>query len=98
MCNNMTHLTVIFQSPDIVDQISAGLNRLYGFDESVSVQVLLIIIVSLIACVSVALGLDKGIKRLSNLNIVAAVLLLIFVLVAGPTLYLLRGTIEAIGV
>lgn len=78
-------------------QISAGLNRLYGFDESVSVQVLLIIIVSLIACVSVALGLDKGIKRLSNLNIVAAVLLLIFVLVAGPTLYLLRGTIEAIG-
>ncbi|MCG7439085.1 BCCT family transporter [Corynebacterium freneyi] len=78
-------------------QISAGLNRLYGFDESVSVQVLLIIIVSLIACVSVALGLDKGIKRLSNLNIVAAVLLLVFVLVAGPTLYLLRGTIEAIG-
>ncbi|MGV3113454.1 BCCT family transporter [Corynebacterium freneyi] len=78
-------------------QISAGLNRLYGFDESVSVQVLLIIIVSLIACVSVALGLDKGIKRLSNLNIVAAVLLLFFVLVAGPTLYLLRGAIEAIG-
>ncbi len=78
-------------------QISAGLNRLYGIDESVTVQVLLIVIVSLIACVSVALGLDKGIKRLSNLNIGAAVLLLVFVLFAGPTLYLLRGTIEAVG-
>lgn len=78
-------------------QISAGLNRLYGIDESVTVQVLLIVIVSLIACVSVALGLDKGIKRLSNLNIAAAVILMLFVLVAGPTLYLLRGTIEAIG-
>ena len=62
-----------------------------------TVQVLLIVIVSLIACVSVALGLDKGIKRLSNLNIGAAVLLLVFVLFAGPTLYLLRGTIEAVG-
>src|SRR5699024_5142401 len=70
---------------------------LYGIDESVTVQVLLIVIVSLIACVSVALGLDKGIKRLSNINIAAAVILMLFVLVAGPTLYLLRGTIEAIG-
>lgn len=78
-------------------QISAGLNRLYGIEESVAVQVLLIVIVSLVACVSVALGLDKGIKRLSNLNIAAAILLLVFVVVAGPTLYLLRGTIEAVG-
>ena len=78
-------------------QISAGLNRLYGLDESVVVQVLLIVIVSLVACVSVALGLAKGIKRLSNANIVAAIVLLIFVLLAGPTLYLLRGTIESVG-
>ena len=78
-------------------QISAGLNRLYGLDESVVVQLLLIVIVSLVACVSVALGLDKGIKRLSNANIVAAIVLLIFVLLAGPTLYLLRGTIESVG-
>lgn len=78
-------------------QISAGLNRLYGLDESVVVQVLLIVIVSLVACVSVALGLDKGIKRLSNANIIAAIVLLIFVLFAGPTLYLLRGTIESVG-
>lgn len=78
-------------------QISAGLNRLYGLDESVVVQVLLIVIVSLVACVSVALGLDKGIKRLSNANIIAAIVLLIFVLLAGPTLYLLRGTIESVG-
>src|SRR5699024_12512300 len=78
-------------------QISAGLNRLYGLDESVVVQVLLIVIVSLVACVSVALGLDKGIKRLSNANIIAAIVLLIFVLLAGPTLYLLRGTLESVG-
>ena len=78
-------------------QINSGASRVLGLPETSLIQLLLIAAIIVVASISVARGLDKGIKRLSNLNIAAAVLLLIFVLVAGPTLYLLRGTIEAIG-
>ncbi len=62
------------------------------------VQVLTIAIVTTVACISVALGLEKGIKRLSNFNIAMAIGLLIFILVTGPTLFLLKGTVESLGV
>lgn len=78
-------------------QINAGLDELFGIAMSPLVQVLVIVIVTAIASVSVTLGLDKGIKRLSNLNIGIAVALLLFILVAGPTLFLLKGTVESIG-
>ncbi len=61
-------------------------------------QILIIAAVTIAAFTSVSLGLDKGIKVLSNLNIGAAVLLLVFVLASGPTLYLLKGTIETFGI
>ncbi|MGW8593367.1 BCCT family transporter [Dietzia sp. NPDC055877] len=79
-------------------QINAGLNELFGIAVSPYVQILIIAIVTTIACISVALGLEKGIKRLSNLNIAMAVALLIFILVTGPTLFLLKGTVESLGV
>lgn len=79
-------------------QINAGLNELFGIAISPVVQVLVITIVTGVACVSVALGLEKGIKRLSNLNIALAVGLLLFILVTGPTLFLLKGTVESLGV
>ena len=78
-------------------QINGGLSSLFGIDESRFVQVLIIAGVSAVAVVSVALGLTRGIKRLSNFNIVVAVGLLLFVVVTGPTLLLLRGTIETAG-
>ncbi|MEE6296468.1 BCCT family transporter [Georgenia wangjunii] len=79
-------------------QINSGLATLFGVDETRLVQIMLIVGVSAVAITSVALGLDKGIKRLSNFNIVVAVGLLCFVLVTGPTLYLLKGTIESFGI
>ena len=79
-------------------QINAGLNELFGIAVSPYVQMLIIAIVTTIACISVALGLEKGIKRLSNLNIAMAVGLLIFILITGPTLFLLKGTVESLGV
>ena len=78
-------------------QINSGLASLFGMDESRITQILIIVAVSAVAIVSVALGLDRGIKRLSNLNIVMAVGLLFFVLVTGPTLFLMRGTIQSAG-
>ena len=79
-------------------QINAGLNELFGIAVSPLVQTLIIAFVTTIACISVALGLEKGIKRLSNANIAMAVALLIFILVTGPTLFLLKGSVESLGV
>ncbi|GMA42245.1 BCCT family transporter [Mobilicoccus caccae] len=79
-------------------QINSGLAAILGIEEGAMSQILIIAVVTVAAFISVSLGLDKGIKVLSNLNIGAAVLLLIFVLVFGPTLYLLKGTIESFGI
>lgn len=79
-------------------QINAGLNELFGIAMSSVVQVLIIVVVTTVACISVALGLERGIKRLSNLNIVMAIALLIFILATGPTLFLLKGTVESLGI
>jgi choline/glycine/proline betaine transport protein len=72
-------------------QINAGLHRLLGTPESTTVQVVLIALITAGATTSLVLGLDKGIRRLSELNVVLAALLLVFVAVAGPTLALLEA-------
>ncbi|GEO96314.1 BCCT family transporter [Kocuria turfanensis] len=78
-------------------QINSGLARLFGISESALSQILIIAAVSLVASVSVALGLDRGIKRLSNTNILIAIALLVFILVSGPTVMMLRGMVESAG-
>ena len=78
-------------------QINAGLARVLGIEQSSLSIIIIVTVVSLAALVSVWLGLEKGIKVLSNGNIMAAIGLMVFVLIAGPTLHLLRGTIEAVG-
>ncbi|MGO1181713.1 MAG: BCCT family transporter [Micrococcaceae bacterium] len=79
-------------------QINGGLNQLFGVPESAVWQLVIIGIVGGVAMISVALGLDKGIKVLSNVNIWMAIGLLAFVLVAGgSTLFVLKGTIESFG-
>lgn len=79
-------------------QINSGLNTLFGVEESRLTQLALIAVVTLIAVVSVATGLDVGIKWLSLVNIVLAVALLVFVFLAASPLYLAKGTIETTGV
>lgn len=79
-------------------QINSGLHELFGVPQEKWVQVILIGVVTAIAVTSVVLGLDKGVKRLSNLNIVLAVALLIFVFVASSSpLFLAKGTVETAG-
>ncbi|MEQ8515881.1 MAG: BCCT family transporter, partial [Chromatocurvus sp.] len=78
-------------------QINGGLNYLFGVEISAGVQVLLIICTMALATVSVVLGLDAGIKRLSELNIGLSMLLLLGVLLAGPTVVILQGTVENFG-
>lgn len=80
-----------------VTQINSGLNYLIGIEQSAQTQVILIIAVSAMASLSIFLGLDKGIKRLSELNLVLALALLLFVFFAGPSIYLLQTTIQNAG-
>ena len=81
-----------------VAQVSAGL-EFVGLveDSSAWLQVLLIAGITVVATASVVSGVDKGIKWLSNINLSLAGLLLIFVLVAGPTLFLLNDVVQSIG-
>ncbi|GAB3716441.1 BCCT family transporter [Nocardiopsis oceani] len=79
-------------------QINSGLNTLFGVEESAVTQVILIAVVTCIAVISVATGLDTGIKWLSQINIVMAVALLAFVFLAGSSVFLAKGIIETTGV
>jgi choline/glycine/proline betaine transport protein len=80
-----------------VTQINSGLNYLFGVEQSSTTQIFLVIIVSAMASMSVFFGLDKGIKRLSELNLILALGLLLFVFFASSSIYLLQTTIQNAG-
>ena len=72
-------------------QATGGLHSVFGVANSLAVQLLLIAIITAIAIISVVRGLDRGVKVLSNFNVVVALLLLLFVAGAGPTLASIAG-------
>ncbi|MDT8311534.1 MAG: BCCT family transporter, partial [Methylophaga sp.] len=78
-------------------QINAGLSYLFDLPESIYLQVGLIAFITVLATASVVAGLDAGIKRLSQLNLTLAIVLLLFVLIAGPTLFLMQSLIQNTG-
>lgn len=73
-----------------VKQVNAGLDHLFGIKQSSGVQIFLIVGITLIATVSVVKGLDAGIKKLSELNIRFAMILLLFVFIFGPTFFIFK--------
>jgi choline/glycine/proline betaine transport protein len=78
-------------------QINSGLNALFDLPVGEGMQIAIIAVITLVATISVVTGLDKGIKRLSQVNITLAGLLLLFVAIAGPTLLILTAYVENIG-
>lgn len=80
-----------------VEQINSGLNFLFGVPKSATVQVVLIIVTTFLATISVVMGLDAGIKRLSEINMILAVTLLIGILLLGPTVFLLQMFMQNTG-
>ena len=76
-------------------QISGGLDYVFGIDIS---EIPIIIFITILGLISVSLGLDKGIKRLSQINMALAGFLLIIVLLLGPTLFILNSIIQNAGV
>lgn len=80
-----------------VMQVNAGLNYLFGVEVSTTVQVLLIVIITGFATTSVVAGLDSGIRRISELNLALAALLLLYIVFAGPTQHLFQALIQNTG-
>ena len=78
-------------------QVNSGLSYLFGVDNSTTNQVALIACITLAATVSLVSGVDRGIRRLSELNISLAALLLLFVFAVGPTQYVLDGLVHDLG-
>ncbi len=72
-------------------QAASGLHYLFGLPEGNTTQVVLVIGITAIAMMSVVAGLDAGVKRLSEINMILAILLLLFVIIVGPTLAIVTG-------
>ena len=77
-------------------QINAGLGYLFHMPQSVGAQVSLIAVVTLLATISVASGLDRGIKFLSELNLIGALVLMVLIICLGPTLFILNTMVQNI--
>lgn len=78
-------------------QAAAGLHLLFGVPEGQTTQIVLVVVITLIALVSVVAGLDAGVKRLSEINMALAALLLLAVIALGPTLVILSGVLDNLG-
>jgi choline/glycine/proline betaine transport protein len=78
-------------------QVNAGLNYLFQIEISTTVQVIIIFIITIFATLSLVLGLDKGIRVLSEWNMRLGLLLLLFMLIVGPSLFIFKSFIQNIG-
>lgn len=78
------------------EQIAGGLNYLFDVPTNNLTKVSLIVAIIAVALVSVGAGLDKGVKRLSQLNMVMAAMLFLFVFATGPTQVILATTGNAV--
>ena len=67
-------------------QVASGLHFLFDFDQGTNTQIIIIISITLLAVISVVTGIKKGVKILSNINILLAFFLLLFLIVLGDSL------------
>lgn len=80
-----------------VQQINAGLDYLFGVEISTATQVTLIAAITGLATLSVMAGLDAGVKRLSQANMILAAVFMLFLLFVGPTVFILSGFTQNLG-
>ena len=78
-------------------QVGAGLNVLFGWENTTTLQIVLILAITAVAVTSVMLGIDKGIRNLSLANLWLALALMLFVFFFGPTRDLLNSTASNVG-
>ncbi|PPF62832.1 choline transporter [Clavibacter michiganensis] len=78
-------------------QISAGLEKAGLLEASTLINVIIIVVITGFVLFSVLSGVGRGMKWLSNINLVLAALLVVFILIVGPTQFLLRDFVQSLG-
>ena len=78
--------------------ISEGISELFNIPRSAKLDVIFIVVLTLIFCVSTYFGLKKGLKRLANINTYLFLALSAFVLLAGPTLFIISRFTDSVGI
>ncbi|WP_103666141.1 BCCT family transporter [Gracilimonas amylolytica] len=78
-------------------QVSAGLEHVFGLPDNIYLQVGIIVGITAVATVSVVLGIDKGVRVLSEMNVRIAALFLVFVILVGPTIFIFDSFIQNFG-
>lgn len=74
-------------------QLNFGLNYIFGIPEGTLTQAVLVVVIVVFSAISAATGVERGIRRLSEFNMLLAVLLLLFVLVVGDSVFLLNALV-----
>lgn len=78
-------------------QVNAGFSYLFGIEISIINQIIIMCGITAFAVISVMTGLDKGVRRLSEVNMILAVGLLVLIFILGPTVFLLQAYLQNIG-
>lgn len=78
-------------------QVSAGLNYVFGIPDNIFIQVGIIFAITAVATASVVLGIDKGVRVLSELNVRLAAIFLAFMILVGPTVFIMDAFIQNFG-
>lgn len=78
-------------------QVSAGLNHVFELPDNIYMQVGIIAGITAVATISVVLGIDKGVRVLSEFNVRIAALFLLFMIVVGPTIFILDSFVQNFG-
>lgn len=78
-------------------QLNYGLDYMFGIAQSVWTQITLVVLIVAFSTLSAVTGVERGIRRLSEINVLLAVLLLLFILLTGKTLFLLNALVLNVG-
>jgi len=78
-------------------QVSSGLKFLFDIDNGVNTQMIIIAVITFFALISVVRGLEGGVKVLSKFNIIVALVLVLFIIIVGPTLNIITGVGTTLG-
>lgn len=78
-------------------QINSGLNQVFGVPFNSTTQIIIVVGITAILLVSITAGLEKGMKRISSINLTLSVAIMAFMFIVAPKLPIMNGFIEGIG-
>lgn len=78
-------------------QINAGLNKVFGLGINVTAQFIILIVLSGLATISVVRGIGTGMRRISELNIILSIILIVILMFVGPARYITNSYLEGLG-